>query len=88
MVVDTGFAGIAIDGDVAKELNLPAVGRTSVQGVEGNILQSSYRALLLMSVGEIDGENLAIGVPVKAVCLPKIRASYDAYGLATQDRAR
>lgn len=85
LVVDTGFAGIAIDGDVTQELNLVPIGKAKVQGVEGDNFQNTFMALLLLMIGNVNGENLAIGVPVEAACLPKIRASYDTYKLTTSE---
>lgn len=85
MVVDTGFAGVGIDGDVVQELKLTPLNETKVQGVEGDVSQNTYMALLLVILGKVKDENLAIGVPMEAVCLPKIRASYDSYGLTTSE---
>jgi hypothetical protein len=87
MVVDTGFVGIGIDSDVAQELDLQPFGTTKVQGIETDITRTTYSALLLMMLGNVDGEDLAIGGTIEAVCIPKFRSAYDSYGLVTPEGA-
>lgn len=83
MVVDTGFLGIGIDSDVAHDLDLQLVGETMLQGLEEHSTQPIYLALLLMPLGIVQGEDLAVGGEVKALCLPRIRDGYDARGLTS-----
>ena len=40
-----------------------------------------------MMLGNVDGEDLAIGGTIEAVCIPKFRSAYDSYGLTTPEGA-
>jgi hypothetical protein len=84
MIVDTGFSGIGIDADVAREMNLSPVGETTLRGFEKAVSQPTHRAVLLMMPHNVDSESLAIGGPIEAVCLPGIRSGYDACELRTE----
>ena len=87
MLIDTGAAEIGIDGDVAKELNLTPIGKQDVHGVGGASSHDIYKALLLLYVGDVHGENVAIGVPRDFISFPKLREHHDAYGLKTPQGA-
>jgi hypothetical protein len=83
MVVDTAFVGIGIDSDVAQELDLQPFGMTKIKGFDGELSQTTYNAMLLMMLGKVDDEDLAIGGTIEAVCIPNFRSAYDSYGLKT-----
>lgn len=85
MIVNTGFEGVGIDGEVARELGLTAASKAKVHGVDGESSQDTCMALLLVPVDNINGDNIAIGTNIEAVTLPKLRASYDSYGLSSPE---
>ena len=85
MVIDTSFVGTGIDAEVAQELNLEFVRETKLQSVAGPLSQPTYLALLLIMLGNVDEENLAIGGKTEAISLPGLRVGYDTYGLTSPE---
>jgi len=85
MLIDTGSADIAIDGGVAKELGLARVGEMEVHGIGGEAFHATYKALLLLYLGDVHGTNVAIGMERDFVAFLNLRENHDAYGLKTPE---
>lgn len=84
-LIDTGASETSIDGGVVKELNLTLVARTRAAGLGGVGIFDKYCAQMLLYVGDIHGNNVAIGLWKDLICAPRLRELHDAYGLKASD---
>jgi SEC-C motif len=84
-LIDTGASFTGIDGDVARELNLPSLGLKEAYGVGGTGMFETYRASIVLYVASMSGERLAIGLFKDFLSAPVLRETHDAFNLTAPD---
>lgn len=84
-LIDTGASFTGIDAGVARELNLRPVRRTEAFGIGGSGVFEMVSANMLLYVGDVRGDRVAIGLFKDFVCAPDLRETHDAYNLTTPD---
>jgi SEC-C motif len=84
-LIDTGASFTGIDAGVARELNLRPVRRTEAFGIGGSGMFEMVSANMLLYVGDVRGDRVAIGLFKDFVCAPGLRETHDAYNLTAAD---
>lgn len=84
-LIDTGASFTSIDGDVARELNLPSLRLEDAYGVTGAGMFETYRASILLYVASMNGERLAIGLHNDFLSAPVLREVHDSFNLTAPD---
>lgn len=76
LLLDTGATHVAIDEQLAKDLNLEKVGVREVHGVGGKIALNVYTALLVLWFRHASGNQACIAVPVDAWGMPDLSSHH------------
>lgn len=91
MLLDTGAAHVAIDGEVARELRLKPLGKTTdVHGIAGTRPLEHYDVRLILPLVPMKANKPVLGFPTIAIPIeawesPDIQANHHAWGYTTPD---
>lgn len=84
-LIDTGASFTGIDAGVARELSLQPVRRTEAFGIGGSGMFEVVSANMVLYVGDVHGDRVAIGLFKDFICAPSLREAHDSYNLMAPD---